>query len=248
MEKLNRFKVKRKYSSMLTTSFRNLAAGIIGELDTATSFMYLFRRFGAPTSDYSQDGNLLYNYVLKHEDLIISITASYHQFVYFNLHVPEKRYAECITYNKVFYQGLYRKYGHEVFMPYAVLPWGGTFGLTKSQHNKNWKLINKAHESFFSKEDQVYIENQLKSDTPDPSIFTLLSPFEQKLCNDFRAKLTESELAELNDFMPKIEMVKGLEQQCADIIRELKRGFYVRDVAINILGYESENNIINDFE
>lgn len=246
MEKLN--KVKGKYSSMLTTSFRDLASAMIGELDTATSFMYLFRRFGAPTYDYSEDGNLLYKYVLKHEDLIISITASYHKFVYFNLHVPEKRYSECIKYNKEFYQGLYRKYGHEIFMPYAVLPWGGTFGLTKSQHTKNWKLINTAHESFFSKEDQVYIENQLKTDTPDPSFFEMLNPFEQKLCQDFRAKLTESELDELNDFMPKIGRITGLAQQCADILNEFRKGVYVRDVAINILGYESENNIINDFE
>ena len=48
----NEFKVKREYDGILTNSFRELVKEQLGELDTATSFMYLYRRFGEPTQYY----------------------------------------------------------------------------------------------------------------------------------------------------------------------------------------------------
>lgn len=71
-------------------------------------------------------------------------------------------------------------------------------------------------------------------------------PFEHKLCEDFRAKLTKEEIEEVNCFVPKIENITGLKEQCMVIINEMKKGVYLRDVSINIRGYESETNIITE--
>lgn len=248
MEKISKLYSGKKYENILTESFRKLMAKQLGKLDTATSFMYLYRRFGEPTFNNTDEYKTLYDYRLTHEDLLVTIHASYHEHVYFSLHIPQKRYSEWRKNRKAFWKTLYKKYGNEVFMPYAMLPYDGTEGLTKTQNNKNWKLIDLASETFFSKEDGKYIEEQFKSKNPDRKLFEMLQPFESKLCKDFRAKLTKKELNGVNAFMPQIEDITGLKKQCMAIASEFKRGFYVRDVAINILGYESETNIISKYE
>ena len=75
----------------------------------------------------------------------------------------------------------------------------------------------------------------------------MLRPFASKLCHDFRAKLTKKELDEVNAFVPNIDNIIGLKEQCMFIINEIKKGVYVRDVAINILGYQIDKNIITDY-
>ena len=248
MQKVTKLNLKGKYNSVLTNDFRELITEQVGELDTATSFMYLYRRFGEPTFTNKDEYKILYDYRFKHEDLLVTAHASYHEFVYFSLHIPQKRLAKWHKNRTDFWKKLYKKYGNEVFMPYAMLPYGGTNGLTKAQNKKNWKLIDAASETFFSKEDGNYIEEQFKSKKPESKMYTMLRPFESKLCTDFRAKLTKKELDEINSFGPKIESIDGLKEQCMLIANEFKRGFYVRDVAINIRGYESETNIITEYE
>ncbi len=240
---------KGKYNSILTEGLRELVKEQIGQLDTATSFMYLYRRFGEPTFNSDDEYKILYDYRFKHEDILVTIHASYHEFVYFSLHVPQKRFNEWSRKRNVFWKELYKKYKDTPFMPYSMLPWGGkTQGLTKAQHKKNWKLLDKASETFFSKEEGIFIEEQLKSKEPDHKAYEMLRPFESKLCKDFRAKLTKEELDEVNGFVPNIDGIKGLKEQCMYIVNEVKKGVYLRDVTINILGYESKTNIITEHE
>ncbi len=246
MEKITK-DIKGEYSNTLTDSFRELVADQIGKLDTATSFMYLYRRFEEPTLTNKDEYKILYEYIFKHEDIIVTIHASYHEHVMFSLNIPKKRLDEWFEKRTEFFKQLYEKYSDIPFMPYAQLPFGGDGWLAKEQHEKNWDLINKSSEKFFSKEDSDYIEKEIQSQKPNVKVWEMLRPFESKLCKDFRAKLTKEELEEVNSFMPKIENISGLKEQCMFVINELKKGCYVRDVAINILGYESKTNVVSEY-
>lgn len=127
---------KGNYNSILTESLRQLVGEQLGELDTATSFMYLYRRFGEPTFNSNDEYKILYDYRFKFEDLLITINASYREFVYFSLHILEKRFTEWSKNRTKFWKQLYKKYENEIFMPYSMLPYGGTDGLTKAQNKK----------------------------------------------------------------------------------------------------------------
>jgi hypothetical protein len=76
---------RRGWGSFTATgALRNYVEKRLGELDTATSFMYLFLRFGAPNHTNKDEYKILYSYDLRCEDLIFSIHASHHDCVYFN--------------------------------------------------------------------------------------------------------------------------------------------------------------------
>jgi hypothetical protein len=248
MEKIDKLSKKENFETILSNDFRSILLKELGVLDTATSFMYLFVKFGVPTFSNKDEYKILYDYRFKHEDLIISIHASYRNHVMFSLSIPSKRFNEWRKKRTTFFSNLYKKYKKEVYMPYSILPYARPDGLSEIQHKNNWKLIDVESELFFSKKDNLYIEQQFKSKNPNKKLFEMLSPFEDKLCSDFRKKLTKSELNELNNFVPKIKDIVGLKKQCFDIINDLKKGVYVRDVAINILGYEGENNEIKSFD
>lgn len=239
-----------KYSGRLTEALRKAVESEVGELDTATSFMYLFRRFGVPTADHSDEYKILYDYRFSHEDIIFSIHASYHKFVYFNLSIPETRLDPWIKKRIELLKELYLKYIDMPHMPYSMLPWGdGHHWLSKEENKANWEVISAAGDAFFTKEENDFIEEQQRSgEKVDSRFWKLMHPFENKLCTDFRARLSESELEFLNGYEPTADDVEGLKEQFAHIIKEVKRGFYVRDVAINIKGYESKENPITDFE
>lgn len=248
MEKITKLTLKGKYNDRLTQNFRELVSEQIGKLDTATSFMYLYRRFGEPTFTNKDEYKILYDYRFKHEDILVTVHASYYECVYFSLFVPQKRIASWQKNRNKFFRRLYKKYNDIPFMPFAYLPYKKALELTEAEHQKNWDLIYAAMKTNFSKKDFDYIRKQFISVKPDVEVFKMLMPLESKLCTEFRAKLTAAEIEELNNFLPKIKDIAGLEKQCMCVINELKRGFYVRDVAINICGYEGESNVITEHE
>lgn len=249
MIKVKTFNTKIKYNNSLTEAFRDMVAKRIGKLDTANSFMYLYRRFEEPCFTNKDEYKILYDYRFKHEDLLISVHASYYEFVNFSLHVPQKRFQAWINKRKSFWKDLYKKYHGEPFMPYSMIPWQGLEGLTKEESKKNLKLIDIAAEAYFSKEDNQFLEDNLNGSDNDilRKCFEMLRPFEQKLCKEFRSKLTKQEVKGINNWQPKIEDIEGLKKQCLSVIDDFKTGCYVRDVAINILGYESKTNVIKKY-
>lgn len=246
MQKVKKFKAG-KYNARLTENFRELISKEIGTLDTATSFMYLYRRFGTPTYNNTDDYKILYDYRFEHEDLRITVHASYNEFVYFSLMVPQKRFQPWVDDRKLFLRKLYKKNPNIPFMPFASLPFGGTAGFAPEENKKNWEVIETAAKEYFSKNDFADIISSLGSHDNASKAFEMLRPFEKKMRDDFHSNLTAEEREKLNKPFPEINDIAALEVQCMLIIAELLKGCYVRDVAINIRGYESEENVIKEY-
>lgn len=208
--------------------------------------MYLYRRFGDPNMNYNDDNKILYEYRFKHEDLLLIIHASYHKYVYFSIYIPKPRIKKWQNNRILFFKELYKKYKKGVFMPYRSLFFG--IPLTKNQIQKNWRLFFNEVENSLSKEECLYIESQLQSENADIKVFEMLEPIEEKLYENFISQLTESELLELNKNIPLLEDIENLKEQCEFIINEFLKGVYIRDVPINIKGYESEINEITNYD
>jgi hypothetical protein len=246
MEKIKKIKKFKEYNtSVLLNEFRDLVDSKLGVLDTATSFMYLYRRFGDPNMNCKDDYKILYEYEFNHEDLLFTVHASYHKYVYFSIGVPKVRLKKWFNNRKKFFRQLYNKYKNNVFMPYKSLFF--QIPLTKNQSQKNWKLFFNEVEKSLSKEECRYIESQLQSEQADIKVFEMLEPIEEKLYESFKSKLTETECSELYKNIPKLEDIENLKEQCEFVIDEFLKGVYIRDVLINIKGYESESNKITDY-
>lgn len=249
MEKIKNKTPRFKSASILNDEFRSLVDSKLGELDTANSFMYLYRRFGEPFMNNNDDNKILYEYRFKHEDLVLIIHASYHKYVYFSLSIPKSRLNKWQKDKTVFLKELYRKYKNNVFMPFGSLFYGIPLTiLTKNQFQKNWNLFFKEVENSLSKEDCEYIYTQFQSENPNRQSFKMLEPIEKQLYKNFISNLTESERLELNKNIPLLEDIENLKEQCEFLINEFLKGVYIRDVPINIKGYESETNKIEYYE
>lgn len=252
MKKIKKVNNHKRLTSILTTDFRKLVTEKLGKLSTPDSFMYFFRRFGAPNQTNEDDYKILYNYLFEYKDLIISIHASYYEYVYFNLLINK-------SYLKIFYKERVQlcrkmaKHSHSrniAYMPYSCIFYPEKKELTKLQNEQYWKIINYEAERYYSKEALAFIEGQLKSENPDHKIFDLLRPFESYLCDKFRKSLPQDDkfwFSGTNDrlWLPMLKDVPKIRKQCLGFIQELKRGVYVRDVLINIKGYGSEENKIS---
>ena len=243
-------KLPENYDSSLTESFRELAAREIGELDTASVFMYLFLRFGAPNKTNKDEYKILFSYLLKFEDLIITVSGSYHQHVYFSLFVPKSRYAIVKSNYKRLLNRLYKvTIGKPIpFMPFASLPFKGSMltpVLSKKQAAETWKKINVFYEKFFPVKQQKLIEAQLKSETEASKALTALQPFAKSLCKKFKKIAGKEDLDKFYS-RPVLRDIPKLQKQCERLLDELKKGAFVRDVQVNIRGYESETNPIKE--
>jgi hypothetical protein len=239
---------KGKSNSILTEDFRKLVKEKLGELDTATSFMYLFRRFGVPSFDNKDEYKILYDYRFKYDDIIITIHASYHEFVYFSLHVASFYFSD---WNKKRVDFIHRLINENQSSGIAFMPYSDFFSaiceITPMQSKERWKIIDQEAQSYFTKEDYEYIDKQFSSKNPESKMFDMLFPFETYLCKKYRDSLSSSDVKELNHFIPTLSDVPELRIKCLSFIRELKKGAYVRDCAINIKGYDSAENKINKF-
>jgi hypothetical protein len=244
LKKIVREKVNvsgKKYTQILTESFREFMKKKIGRLDSFASFAYLYNEYGEPTFNNSDEYKILYDYWFKFEDLVITIHASYHEFVYFGLFIPLKRYNVFAKSEKKTWRVIFNKYPDVPFMPYAMLPFGGDKILTKKQNTENWKRIGREYEKHFTKEQQTEIEEKLKKGEG----FDLLEPFAKKLCGDFRSKITKKELKIFTRAgLPRLNQIAGLEEQAGKVANILLTESYIRDVRINIKGYESKKNKI----
>jgi hypothetical protein len=237
----------KKLNDALTNSFRELVEQKLGKIDTADSFMYLFRRFGIPNYDHKNDYKILYEYMFRHKDLYITIHASYHDCVYFNLFVSQRYFGKFIkerrsTLKRLVKQSLYRNIP---FMPYSLIFFEKYAYFTKRQSKKNWYLIDRAAQKYFSKEDYVYVEAQSNSKEPDKKMFDMLMPFGEYLCKEFRKTLSHADVKALNRYWPTINDITEIKKQALSFIRDLKKGVYVRDCEINIKGYATEENKIH---
>jgi hypothetical protein len=244
-------KVPDNYTSIMTESFRTYAARVLGTLDTARTFMYLFLRFEQPTLTNKDDYKTLFTYILQFEDLIVSIHGSYYEHVYFNLFIPKKRYDIVRKNHKKFINEIYSKtIGTNIpFMPYSVLPWKNsqlTPEISTTRAKETWKKINIHYEKYFSKEQQNKIEAQGAGNTDQVTLaFLALRPFEEMLCKKFHKLLSKEQVDRLHSRASITEIPK-LDDQCIRLLNEFKKGVFVRDVQLNINGYESKQNPIKD--
>lgn len=228
-----------------TNSFREIGKNILGELDTATSFMYLFRRFGAPTFTNDDEYKILYEYRLQYKEIMVGIHASYYEHVYFNAWMPKiyetarnKEYKEheLKLIKESFEKGIY-------YMPYA--------GSLRSPYPEDMneeanKLYDTEARKFFSIDEYDFLNNF----TLNENDFNFNKPFydgigklNTYLCKKFRATLSAEDLQMFNDGW-HINNYPEIKKQVEEFFVELLQGRYVRDVQINIRGYESDTNVI----
>lgn len=237
------------YINAPTSSIRELGKEILGELDTATSFMYLFRRFGVPSQSTADDYKILYSYDFKYKDMFFSIHASYYEHVYFNAIMPEK---EWRAHAKEWKRKVRKLAEESTKMGVCYMPYSSPFttfdNFPKILRIKISGLIDKKAKEYFSEEDYKFVCEYEHKDGyfKNQPFYDKINPFYKSLCKEFRASLTKEELDLFTE--DSIDNYPGLHQQCKEFFQELLRGYYVRDVPINIKGYGSETNEITYYE
>lgn len=240
---------RRGYITAPTNSIREIGKEILGELDTATSFMYLFRRFGVPHQTTSDEYKILYSYDFKYKDMFFSIHASYYEHVYFNAIMPIK---EWQLHAKEWKEKTKRLASESLNRGICYMPYNSVFStfdyFPKGLKMKLFSLMEEKAKEYFSTEDYNFLNGWVHKDGlfENKPYYDKVEPFYKSLCKEFRASITKEELALFSE--NKIDNYPVLKKQCEDFFRELLRGYYVRDVAINIRGYESDTNNIIEYE
>jgi hypothetical protein len=236
---------KKNYTDCLTSAFRNLGEATIGTLDTALSFMYLFRRFGMPSYTNKDDYKILYDYRFKYKELYVFIHASSHEHVYFNVLVPKK-------YTEPFFEGrreYYRRIAKESLakgicnMPFAVLSWSDD-GLTSEQKEINSEIMDREAKVFFSPEDYKLLTSKQTETESKISFHKMLRPFTDMLHEKFKNNLSPEDAKILFNNRISFEDVPEMKEQSISFFEDMKRGVCVRDVYFNLIGYESSTNQI----
>lgn len=243
--KLSRKKTFSESAEIPVSSFREIGQNILGKLDTANSFMYLFRRFGTPTFTNADEYKILYEYRLKYKEIMVGIHASYHEFVYFNAWMPK----EYETKRVEEYKAHALKIATEsikkgvCYMPYVMTQ---VNILSEELVGEQNKLFDAEARNYFSPEDYDFLAN-FKCADYDLEAYRpyhqKIEPFRLMLCEKFRATLSEEDLQMYNNGW-HINHYPDIKQQVEEFFTELLQGFYVRDVAINIRGYESKENVV----
>ena len=180
--------------------------------------------------------------------MLFSIHASYHEHVYFNAWMPElirnKRVEEFREASKQLAidsleKGIY-------YMPYSTS--GGFDYFPKSIQDNLRVLYDKKAQEYFSKEDYKFLceykfTDELFANKP---FYDKINLFNEELCKQFRASLSKEQLKMFE--WETISDYPELKKQCQEFFNELLRGYYIRDVPINIRGYDNETNNITEFE
>jgi hypothetical protein len=251
---------KEKLQNCLTESFRELAQKELGELDTATSFMYLYNRFGKPNIDRRAEYKILYEYRFLYKDLFVSIHAGGYNHVIFGLLVRKsvidpvwEEYIDRLANigKRLLEQGI-------IYFPY-IFPRQRFPSKYKEFNRENDKAFRKAWKEYWETKTEAerleYIglcELREKSEDETERYKLLKKICDKKnifysgLAKKFSAALSEEErekfygrwsIFDLSNF-PEIE------KQCKEFLSGLKTASWIRDVPINIRGYESETNKI----
>jgi hypothetical protein len=240
---------KKLDGHLFTEPFRELGKSILGKLDTANSFMYLFRRFESPLYTNKDEYKQLYQYCFEFGDLVISVHASYYEHVYFNVYVPISYRKDFFKKRNAFIQNLVKEQIKKRIIPsvsFTLLDHRLKEYLTESQYKKLWVLIDEKAKAFFSPEDYQIFDNHTGSLSDE--LFKKWRPFDEFIHQEFWKSLSDDQKAQYSAHHPNLASVPELKAQFELFFHELKRGFYIRDVAINILGYESEQNVITRWE
>jgi hypothetical protein len=237
-----------KQDGILTNDFRKMVEEKLGKLNTPESFMYLFRRFGTPTYSNHDEYKILYDYRLQYEDISICVHASYHEHVYFDLFVPKHYFKEFFKVRELFFKRLMKESlnRHVAYSAFDVV-YTRPKGITNRQNEKNWLLIDAAAQKYFNKEDYEYIDSLWGKETNDEKFHKMLWEFSTYLCHEFRKSLSKKDLKEFGHHWPLLTDVPEVRKTALKAIQEFKKGAYIRDVPINILGYESDTNKISYF-
>jgi hypothetical protein len=245
----------------LTASFRELAERELGELDTATSFMYLYNRFGRPDADHRDDYKILYDYILLYKDIGVTIHSSGHSNTYFNLFVsssvtgPFKKALRkdlIGTGYRLLEQGIVFRpsfffrieevgEGHEEFCrknkEALQKAWNEYMRARTAEEKREFRRLRKASEKTENCQILTEIELKISRDYKDPFFESLVNKFKAALTEEERDRFYSDPPGNLSDF-PEIE------KQCKEFLDGLKTASYIRDIPINIKGYESETNEI----
>lgn len=243
--KLSRKKTFSELAEIPVSSFREIGQTILDKLDTANSFMYLFRRFGTPTFTNSDEYKILYEYRLKYKEIMVAIHASYYEHVYFNAWMPKKYETERVEEYKAHAIQIATESVKKgiCYMPYTSTSVDIFPEELVAEHNKIFDAEARKH---FSPEDYDFLDNFQCADNDLEGFqpyYQKMEPFRRMLCEKFRATLSEEDLQMYNNGW-YINHYPDIKQQVEEFFTELLQGLYVRDVAINIRGYESKENVV----
>lgn len=231
-------KISKKYSNVLLSPFRDYTEKELGKLDTAKSFMYLYLRFGKPKYDNRDEYKIMYEYILQYKDIIVTIHASYYEHVYLNLFFPKSAMKNHLKQYWKKRTNIMLKYA-KMDIPYCMPYYQEEYKYTKSHKKKFDIAFDNYAKKYFSKDDYERLDRTQGN----------MSEHDQQLFYDFMVHMYENFIKNLTEeerifwfSQAQLSDIPEIEKQCAEFIGEMRKGYYVRDVPMNILGYETENN------
>ena len=133
---------------------REIAQKTWGDLKVADSFLYLYRKFGAPCADTNDEYKISYEYTFWYKGLYFILCGTTPEFVLLDCYMPNKYF--------LLQRARYRKEVRELFdratkEDILVYPWASAHdiipSLTKQQQEKAMKMFIEELKSFLGEED-----------------------------------------------------------------------------------------------
>jgi hypothetical protein len=115
--------------------------------------------------------------------------------------------------------------------------------LTKKSHAKNNELFDEYAKKFLYDYEYKHIRENPEEHLDD-NYCTLYRNLRNDVYKNFENSLSAADREEFLKYEITLDDMPEIKAMLDKMIIELRTGYYVRDVPINILGYESENNEI----
>jgi hypothetical protein len=230
--------------STLTTPFRemvNAAFGVEGRhlysgITRETSFAYLFHRFGPFRPDWADES--LYCYLFDYGPVHVIVHDSW-----FNVFVPYQWIAPAIKAE--------HKRMEEIYLngDFPVTPFGlySRPKLPAKMARGNWKRVEKAAATIYTPEQLAEIDVLGKTTGAHEKLRKILEPLDSLLRGQFEANCPPSYKDKIYGGPFRIDDLPEIKAVFEDIIRDLKRGVWLRGAPINFAGKESDKNPITEY-
>jgi hypothetical protein len=226
-----------------TSVMRDYVEKNLGKLDTATSFMYLFARFGTPDASNKNDYKILYAYdCLQCGDLIFSIHASYREHVHFNFWFAPKYIRNFLAKRKERHRRIIAQQV-ERGIPIAGIYPGFELSMSKKIQQKNQELFNECAKQFLSEQDYKRLSETPVAEWSEEDA-NLGYSLRESVYLRFINSMSNSDKKEFNGWIETIDDIPEVKAMLDKMILELRTACWIRDVPINILGYENKDNVI----
>lgn len=233
-----------KYSSKWHRAWgaREIAQKMWGDLKVADSFLYLYRKFGAPCADTNDEYKISYEYSFWYKGLYFILCGTTPEFVYLDCYMP----------NKYFHlqRARYRKEVRELFdratkEDILVYPWASPDdvipSLTKRQQKVAMKIFLEELESSLGEENSKFIRGvtEESSEEDKEKSFELHQILWIYLAEKFWKWAGNDEtIYRMFKGEPDLHYLPEVEKIVKDFCRQMLKTMPIRDCDINIQGWK----------